>query len=94
MREKFFFIALLIIGLSLNLGCTLSPKVQKRDMEVTQGKAYYLKECGACHRHFRPQERSPKEWEAILKRHQIRVSLTPEQFEFLKKYILNKATQN
>ncbi|MBA2848017.1 hypothetical protein G4V39_05755 [Thermosulfuriphilus ammonigenes] len=92
MKRIIFLPGLLIICLSLFYGCASTPKGSSPSLSA--GKAYYLKECGACHRHIRPEERTASEWPAILERHRIRVSLTPEQFDSLSQYILAGAKKD
>lgn len=63
--------------------------------DLAQGRAYFLRECGQCHRIFRPEERTPDAWQPILARKAARVSLTKAQYEKLSAYVLaaSKAAQ-
>ncbi len=53
-----------------------------------KGRGYYLRECGQCHPHVQPSERTRDEWRRILARKKNKVSLTNSQFAKLKEYIL------
>lgn len=63
--------------------------------DLAQGRAYFLRECGQCHRIFQPEERTPEGWRPILARKAARVSLTKAQYEKLRAYVLaaSKAAQ-
>ncbi len=73
-------------GSSLTL-TQLSTLTGASQASLTKGRAFFLRECASCHRHYWPPERSPQEWQTILPRHRKRVSLTGEQFDKLEKYL-------
>lgn len=56
--------------------------------DLAQGRAYFLRECGQCHRLFLPEEKTPEAWRPILARKGARVSLTKAQYEKLRAYVL------
>lgn len=65
---------------------TLAPKQVSTDL--AQGRAYFLRECQACHRLFLPEEKTPGAWQPILARKAAKVSLTKAQYEKLATYVL------
>lgn len=56
--------------------------------DLAQGRSYFLRECGQCHRIFRPEEKTPEAWQTILARKAAKVSLTKTQYEKLTAYVL------
>lgn len=86
---------LLIVGCSAP-GGTASPQIEtlarshsnEDPAELARGRAYFLRECGACHRRYRPGERSPEQWRTILAGKSAKVSLNTAQFNKLKRYVL------
>lgn len=72
-------------GMSLRM---LAEQSDIPEETLKSGRAYHLRECSACHQLVQPDERQPAEWERILAGKKNKVSLTPEQFEKLKRYIM------
>lgn len=99
-------LALMCCGSGLLSGCSLAPESGSHpqpSMATGQnavavegqekGRGYFLRECGSCHRHFWPQERSVAEWQNILKRKKNKVSLTGAQFKQLSDYVIQASTR-
>ena len=101
----FWRIALVCAGSGLLSGCALEPEpwppvqaAATRQSTVAiagqeKGRGYFLRECGACHRHFWPGERSVAEWQGILPRKRNKVSLTAAQFQQLSDYVIQASTR-
>ncbi len=101
----FWIIALLCAGSGLVSGCALGPEpgppaqaTASRPSAVViagqeKGRGYFLRECGACHRHFWQGERTTAEWQGILPRKKNKVSLTAAQFEQLSDYVIQASTR-
>lgn len=100
----FWSIALLCAGSGLLSGCAepeAGPPVQAtliRQNAVAvagqeKGRGYFLRECGACHRHYWPGERSVDEWRGILLKKKSKVSLTAAQFQQLSDYVIQASTR-
>ncbi len=86
---KLFLVTLLLLaaGAALLAGCASGPALRAASGQE-KGRGYFLRECGACHRHFWPQERAAAAWPAILARKKNKVSLTAHQFQQLSDYVL------
>ncbi|GEM_PF-1613045 len=69
-------------------GQAAAPAENSLPAELSRGRAYFLRECRTCHRLFAPEERTPESWQTILARKAARVSLTREQYEKLRAYVL------
>jgi hypothetical protein len=101
--KVFWSIALLCAGTGLLSGCaepeagTSVQTMLTRQSAVAvagqeKGRGYFLRECGACHRHYWPGERSVDEWRVILLRKKNKVSLTAAQFQQLSDYVIQAST--
>ena len=98
--KRFGIAAALCVAASIWSGCAMKPAAtlpapallaERSSASVealTKGRAYFLRECGACHRRFSPHERTAKEWQTILARKAGKVSLTAGQFQMLSDYII------
>lgn len=84
-------------------GCApFSEKLESREQQTAagdakklrQGRIYYLRSCGACHRYYKPEERTYSEWQAILAKKMPKLSLRESQFESVKKYILHNSIKD
>jgi len=105
-RRTFWRLALLcVVGSGLLSGCSLGSEsgVQPQSTATRQtavaiegqekGRGYFLRECGACHRHFWPQERSVAQWQTILAKKKNKVSLTGAQFQQLSDYVIQASAR-
>lgn len=105
-RRTFWSLALLCaVGSGLLSGCSLGPEsgghsqsTPARQTAVAiegqeKGRGYFLRECGACHRHFWPQERSVAQWQTILAKKKTKVSLTGVQFQQLSDYVIQASAR-
>lgn len=94
-----------VIGSGLLFGCSLGsepgPRLQPAATGqnavavegLEKGRGYFLRECGSCHRHFWPQERSVAQWQNILQRKKNKVSLTGAQFRQLSDYVIQASAR-
>jgi hypothetical protein len=93
MKNVYIFI-LLILGLGGCIVCPPGQTVSPEDEDINRGRRYFLRECGRCHGLIYPQERNSEEWQKILQRKKGKVSLTDEQYEMLKKFMLTSELQS
>ena len=54
---------------------------------LRRGRAVFVTECAACHRLFWPNEYSPEQWRAIVRRMAGRASLSGDQAADLELYL-------
>lgn len=56
-------------------------------MELQQGRALFINNCGRCHNLYLPESYTPAQWKSILTNMAPRTSLTSAEIQLVTKYV-------
>jgi len=62
--------------------------------ELTAGRTTYVSRCSRCHNLFRPSERSPEAWPAIVLDMGARAKLSPEETTAVERYVVTMSERH